>query len=262
MLIEAALVMIGLFGESQKLSANACDVIAAQTSVCTSGAMTGNGAVLNGTNTTPGVPGAKPGAQPGAKPGKGAKPGAPAPVPPPPLRDGYSVSTPAEPVLPRPVTLADIAGFVPTSGIDHMEPEGWMIVGLPANFYVTGSGYEVAGSLLGQPATVRFAPVSYRWTYGDGTSATRSTTGAPWAAQGLGEFETTATSHVYAARGTYFIDLTVTLTASYQFAGGAWRPIAGTLPLKANRLQAYAGAASTVLVERDCLTGPIGPGCE
>jgi hypothetical protein len=236
-----------------------CAIIGANSSSCTSGAMTGNGAVLNGTNTTPGVPGAKPVA--GA--GKGAKPkGAPAPVIPPPLRDGYTVSTPAEPVLPRPVTLSDIAGFVPSSGVDHMEPEGWMIVGLPANFYVTGGGYEVAGSLLGRPATVRFAPVAYRWTYGDGTSATRSTTGTPWAAQGLGEFEPTSTSHIYAARGTYFIDLTITLTASYQFAGGPWRSIAGTLPLKANRLQAYAGAASTVLVERDCLTGPTGPGCE
>jgi hypothetical protein len=256
MLIGATLIVVSLLSAAQIHSASACDLIASNTSVCTSGAMTGSGAVLNGTNTTPGVPGAKPGN--GAKPGKGA----PAPVPPPPLRDGYTVSTPAEPVLPRPVTLNDIAGFVPTSAIDHMEPEGWMIVGLPANFYVTGGGYEVAGTLLGQPATVRFSPVAYRWTYGDGTSATRSTTGAPWAVQGLGEFEPTSTSHIYSARGTYFIDLTITLTASYQFAGGTWRPIAGTLPVKANRLQAYAGAASTVLVERDCLAGPAGPGCE
>lgn len=221
--------------------------------------MTDTGAVLSGTNTTPGVSGPKTGK--GPKPGKGVL----APVAPPVLRDGYTVTTPSapsEPAPPRPVTLNDIAGFVPTSAIDHMEPEGWLVVGLPANFYVTGGDYEVAGTLLGQPATVRFAPVAYRWTYGDGTSATRPGPGSPWAAQSLGEFEPTWTSHVYTARGTYFIDLTITLTASYQFAGGTWRRIPGTVPVQANRLQAFAGKASTVLVERDCLDGPEGPGCQ
>src|SRR5690606_27128543 len=32
-----------------------------------------------------------------------------------------------------PITLADIAAFRPDPGVDHMEPNGWMIVGLDTN---------------------------------------------------------------------------------------------------------------------------------
>lgn len=269
-MLTALILAAVLTGSTIPSVVGSCSPFQSATASCTStsGSVTDTGAVLNGTTTHGGTranPGANPRSGASTKNGKaGSRPhgGASAPVSPPPLRDNYGVTMPSEPVPPRPVTLSDVAGFVPSSGIDHMEPEGWMIVGLPVNFYVTGGHYEIAGMLLGQPATVSFAPVAYRWTYGDGASATRTTTGSTWLAQGLSEFEPTSTSHVYAARGTYFIDLTITLTASYRFAGGSSHSIAGTVPLRANRLQAYAGTASTVLVANDCLDDPAGPGCE
>ena len=160
-----------------------------------------------------------------------------------------------------PITLSDIEAFRPTPPVQLMQPDGWMVVGLPTNFYTTTSAHNVSGELLGLPATVRFTPFSYRWRYGDGTSAVLSTRGAPWSTLGLREFDATATSHIYRASGTYVIDLDVDYTAEYRIRDGAWQRIPGTLRLPANRLTATAGEAVTVLVDRDCATAPSGPGC-
>ncbi|MER3389134.1 MAG: hypothetical protein RJQ01_03795 [Microcella sp.] len=160
-----------------------------------------------------------------------------------------------------PITLSDIEAFRPTNPVQFMQPDGWMVVGLPTNFYTTTASHTVNGELLGLPAAVRFTPVTYRWNYGDGTTAVLATRGATWRALGLREFDTTATSHVFRASGTYVIDLDVDYTAEYRIRDGAWTRINGALRLPANRLIATAGDAVTVLVDRDCATAPSGPGC-
>jgi hypothetical protein len=159
------------------------------------------------------------------------------------------------------VTINDLKNFPATPGTDHMEPNGWMIVGLDTNFYSVVGVEIVNGTLLGQPASVRFTPISWHWTYGDGTGATRGTPGSTWAAQGIPEFDPTTTSHVYTAKGTYFIDLSITFRAEYKYAAGNWTRVLGTITLPANRLEATAGDAKTVLVNRDCTQNPSGPGC-
>ncbi len=161
----------------------------------------------------------------------------------------------------RPITLADIAQFRPDPGVDRMEPDGWMVVGLDTNFFASSGVQVLDGALLGQPAAVRFTPVAWHWAYGDGATRTSGTPGAPWAAQRLREFDPTATSHVYRAPGTYVIDLTIDFAAEYRFGAGSWLDIPGVLPVPANRLIATAGSAKTVLVERECTINPAGPGC-
>lgn len=168
-------------------------------------------------------------------------------------RDDYIVSAP--------VTLSDLVNFRPAPGVDHMEPDGWMIVGLDTNFYATGGTQVQNGLLLGEQASVRFTPVRYHWTYGDGSGASRSTPGGTWRSQSINEFDPTPTSHVYTASGTYYIDLTIDFAAEYRWAGGSWTGIAGTIPVPANRLVATAGGAKTVLVEQECTLNPTGPGC-
>ncbi|WP_191281370.1 PKD domain-containing protein [Pseudolysinimonas yzui] len=142
-----------------------------------------------------------------------------------------------------------------------MEPDGWAVAGLDTNFYAITGPHVVNGTLLGRPADVRFTPVSYRWAYGDGTSATRSTPGGTWAALGIAEFEPTPTSHVYERVGDYTITLSIVFAAEYRFNGGSWRPVVGTLTVPANDLHIRVGTAKTVLVEHDCLANPGGPGC-
>jgi hypothetical protein len=163
-------------------------------------------------------------------------------------------------VLLRP-TLSDLVNFRPTPGVDHMEPNGWFIEGLDANFYATGGSSVQSGMLLGLPARVRFTPVAWSWTYGDGKSATRTTAGGTWKAQHIREFDPTNTSHVYTKPGTYYIDLTLTYRAEYTWGDSAWQSIDGYLYLPANRLRATVGDAKTVLFNENCAQNPGGAGC-
>ena len=207
----------------------------------------GDSVTIRGTIDAPG------GASGGATSGGGAS--TPPPQSPTAIdRPGYTAT--------MPVALSDLVNFRPTPGTDQMQPDGWMVVGLDTNFYARAAQHIKTGDLLGQPASVRFTPVRYRWTYGDGSSATRGTPGATWQALGVAEFEPTATSHIYRSPGTYYIDLTIGFSPEYRYAASTtWTPISGVIWVPANRLVAVAGGAKTVLVEDECTANPSGPGC-
>lgn len=160
------------------------------------------------------------------------------------------------------VTVSDIATFRPRPAFDRMQPDGWTIVGLDTNFWGVASTHIVSGTLLGRPADVRFIPIGYAWNYGDGGTRSSGTGGAPWESLGLGEFEPTATSHIYSAPGTYTITLRVTYRAEYRFDSSGWAQVVGTLTVPANDLVVTVGSsAKTVLVDQDCVQNPSGPGC-
>ncbi len=244
-----------------------------------SGEVGGGGATLIGEGSNPGSPGSGGGSSGGGNgngssgggTGSGGSDGA-----------GQQPTTPCQEVVegycqgdgqPKPgdavesdpgtpaITLSDVAHFRPEPPQQRMQPDGWMVVGLPANIYARTSPHVVSGSLLGAPAEVRFTPYSWHWTYGDGRTARHSTPGSTWQSLGLAEFDATPTSHVYRASGTYVIDLDVSYSVAYRFAGGPWTPLAGTIVLPAPPLTATAGEAVTVLVDRNCTTAPRGPGC-
>lgn len=174
--------------------------------------------------------------------------------------DGSACRSPIIATITSPVTLRDIASFRPTASVSHSQPNGWTIAGLDTNFYATGAQHVVDGVLLGQPASVRFTPVAWNWTYGDGHTATRDVPGAPWPSR-ADEFNPTPTSHIYRERATFTITLAVDYAAEYRYAGGPWVPIAGTLRVPANDLTLTVGSAKTVLVNENCNQNPRGPGC-
>lgn len=161
----------------------------------------------------------------------------------------------------QPISMSDIARFRPSTPVGSMEPNGWAVIGLDTNFFATGEAEVVEGSLLGHPASVRFTPVAWRWTYGDGTSATVSVPGGSWSSLGIPEFDPTPTSHVFRQAGTYAVDLTVEYRAEYRFGSLGWTRIAGVLAVAGNQLQATVGDAKTVLVSGDCTAKPRGSGC-
>lgn len=171
-----------------------------------------------------------------------------------------------DPAAPAPapdvvVTLRDIASFRPAKPGNGMEPGGWAIEDLPANFVAAASVEVVSGTLLGRPADVRFTPVGYRWTHSDGAVVESAQPGANWATLGLREFSTTPTSHSYAESGEYTVELSVVLRAEYRFAGSGWRAIAGTLSIAGEPQRVLVGQFDTVLTQGDCNTHPSGPGC-
>ncbi|MCU1409240.1 MAG: hypothetical protein JWM23_1320 [Microbacteriaceae bacterium] len=175
----------------------------------------------------------------------------------------YTVNcTPGSPCDPNLVVrISDLVSFTPATSASAMEPFGWTVVGLPTNFFASASVHTRSGLLLGFPAEVRFTPVGYRWDYGDGSARNSTSGGETWATLGLPEFSETATSHSFRDRATRVITLTVSYGAEYRFASQGWRSISGTLAVPADPLTAVVGDAHTVLIDRDCLRGPHGPGC-
>lgn len=159
------------------------------------------------------------------------------------------------------VTLRDIASFRPAAPGNGMEPGGWAVVGLPANFVAEASVQTLSGTLLGRSADVRFHPVAYRWTHSDGAVVQASVPGSTWEELAQAEFTETATSHVYARSGEHTADLTVVYVAEYRFDGSDWRWIDGTLAVPGEPRAVLVGEFDTVLVTGDCNIAPDGPGC-
>lgn len=69
----------------------------------------------------------------------------------------------------------------PTAPITIQPPGGRTLVNLPTNAYTTLTNPTTQTiTLLGQPVTIEATPVSYTWTWGDGTTETTTTPGAPY----------------------------------------------------------------------------------
>jgi hypothetical protein len=171
----------------------------------------------------------------------------------------------AEAPAPDAVTLSDLASFSPSAAVIRMEPSGWMLTGLPANFIAdTEAGRaafeETVGTLLGGPISVRFTPTAYTWSWGDGSSDTVATAGRTWEELGVPRFSETATSHVYGERGTVTVSLQITHRVEYSLGGAPWTSVVGTVATSA-AIDAYVGTARTVLVDGDCTEHPDDPGC-
>ena len=137
---------------------------------------------------------------------------------------------PAQPAQPaRVVTIADVARFLPTTGVLHAEPQGWAVVAVPANFWVDVAPVTVDGTLLDEPAEVRFTPRLYRWNFGDGGSRTTDQPGASWAALGQEELTETPTSHRYTQRGDRSALVSVVYSAEYRVGAGPWLGVVGAV---------------------------------
>ncbi|RUQ97092.1 hypothetical protein [Labedella endophytica] len=163
------------------------------------------------------------------------------------------------------VTLSDFASFAPTTPGIHMEPDGWMLRGLPANFIADTTSNSHDSTLFATPVTVRFTPHAYRWDWGDGTTDTFSTPGATWEDLDQDRFTETPTSHTYTERGTVTISLHVDYAVEYRLSAdgddaGSWTTVTGTVA-SSTTVDAYVGTATTVIVPEDCNVDPAGIGC-
>ncbi|MGB3413158.1 MAG: hypothetical protein WBA28_00425 [Microbacteriaceae bacterium] len=174
---------------------------------------------------------------------------------------GFQTTPPTPPTPQRAVTLADIAHFTPEPPRAIMEPNGWTVQGLPTNFYSSSRAHERQGRLFGLPVTVRFTPIGYRWSYGEGGTATHRVPGGTWASQSLAEFAPTTTSYRYQTLGNYTIRHQVLFLASYRFNGGNWQQIDGSILLPANDLHISVGNLETLLFEKSCQENPAALGC-
>ena len=204
--------------------------------------------------------------RPGSPPPENGGPATPPPAPPAPeeeeeqcgplgCRYNYEVGG-----LPD-VTLADLASFRPAAPQLTGEPAGFGVVGMPTNLVGEASEQHIPGTILDWDVTVRFVPAAYVFAHGDGTSATASTGGASWSRLGQAQFTPTATSHVYAERGTYPVSVTVRYAASVDFGTGAWIPVDGFVSATSGTYDVEVVEVRTALVDKTCRENPSGPGC-
>jgi len=235
--------------------ADSCPVIEQQTGGCSSsGSINGNGVDIGATQDRDGT-----GYSDGGGVGITDSSGDAAPIDPRVLRYNFDCAAPCA-TTPA-VHLSDLISFHPPAPTTSMEPNGWAVVNLDANFIAASSVSVQSGILLGAGADVRFTPGRYTWDYGDGGTRTSSDGGATWAHMKVPEFSPTSTSHVYRQTGTFTVAVNVTYSAEYRFAGQPWQKIAGSLDIPAPAFNVVVGDAKTVLVEGDCAANPAGPGC-
>jgi len=159
------------------------------------------------------------------------------------------------------VTVSDLVNFTPSAPTVAMEPNGWAVVRVPANFIAQSSPELHAGALLGYEAEVRFTPVRYDWNYGDGIRRSTSTGGQTWQTLGVPEFSETPTSHAYTVAGRFAAQVEASFTAEYRFAGQQWNDVSGIVTAASDTFEVLVGQAKTVLVSEDCAIDRSGPGC-
>ncbi|WP_307298185.1 hypothetical protein [Microbacterium natoriense] len=158
------------------------------------------------------------------------------------------------------ITITDLASFTPEPTSLLVEPGNAGIADMPANFLAAAAVHTQTGTLFDVPLTVRFTPVAYEYTYGDGSTATVTSAGMSWAELGQAQFTPTQTSHVYADRGTYDADVDIRYTAEIDFGLG-WYPISGELTSDGPVQQIQIFEAHTALVAHTCTEKPTAPGC-
>ncbi|WP_295101874.1 hypothetical protein [uncultured Microbacterium sp.] len=176
-----------------------------------------------------------------------------------PNRPAPPASAPSTPGAPT-ITISDLARFAPASIRATAEPGNVGIAGMPTNFTAAASTQIQDGELFGAPLRVRFAPASYIYTYGDGSSATVTTPGQTWEAIGQAQFTPTPTSHVYREPGVYPARVDIRFTAQVDLGGG-WIDIPGQLTTSGTTQEIRILEARTALVAHTCHENPAGVGC-
>ncbi len=159
-----------------------------------------------------------------------------------------------------PTSVSDLVAFQPLPPGIVIEPGAWSLPRVPTNIFSTAGVQSQSGTLLGWPIEVRFSPQTFRWSYGDGTSVTRSGPGSSW---GSNQFGATQTSHIFRAPGTYTVTLQVDYSVSYRFDQGGFVALAGLVTRAGPPATLQILRVNSVLVEEGCPSGGLVQGrCE
>lgn len=104
-------------------------------------------------------------------------------------------------------------------------PGGRTLVNLDTNFYTDNSGFTVIPvTLVQSEVRVQAEPVSYTWHFGDGTSDTTTSPGAPYPDLDV--------AHAYESADEVAVRVDTTYgNASFSVAGGPWEAIPSTITI-------------------------------
>lgn len=129
---------------------------------------------------------------------------------------------------------------LPPGAVRVQPPDGRSLVNIQTNLYVQARTVVLPTTLIGLPVQVRATPVSFRWTYGDGSGLVTADPGRPYPGM--------TTTHVYRRAGTMPVRLTTAYRGEYSVSGGPWLPVDGQAEVASPllTLQVYATRAELV----------------
>jgi hypothetical protein len=123
-----------------------------------------------------------------------------------------------------------------------VQPAGRTLVNLDTIVYTDESQvYRQTVTVLGFPVDVEAMPMSYTWSFGDGTSVTTTTPGRPYPAKDI--------THKYMKKAGVRLTLTTNYAARFNVAGTGWQYVEGTVPITGPATALQVREAVPVLVE-------------
>ena len=138
----------------------------------------------------------------------------------------YEPEEPEEPapaVVPVVVSARDVASLmVDGSGITRQPPGTTARVDMDLIAYTDPSTRSLSTTVAGTLVEVEATPASYHWDWGDATTTTTTSPGAPWPHQ-------TVTHRYHHPQHDVHLTLTTTWTARYRPQDGTWHDVQGTV---------------------------------
>jgi hypothetical protein len=151
----------------------------------------------------------------------------------------------APPAAPAPqVTAGVVQTALRRIGLPSLEartqPEDKTLVNFATIFYTNPRSFTRTLTLLGRRVQIHATPGSFRWHYGDGSTASTSTPGAP--------YPRTDVTHEYAdAHTTVETSVDVTYTARFRVGNGPWQTIPGAVTIAGPASPLRVSEATAVL---------------
>lgn len=123
----------------------------------------------------------------------------------------------------------------------QIQPKTRTLVNLKTIVYTKPVPVDQIVPILTWPVGVRASVAKYTWSFGDGTTETTSSPGAPYPA--LDVF------HQYKKRGSVAVSVTAHYTARYRVPGGSWQTLPGTVDIQGPATPLIVAEARPVLVD-------------
>lgn len=130
---------------------------------------------------------------------------------------------------------------LPPAELTIQPPDGTTLVNLDTNFYTAAEPFTTTVTLLDQTITLHIRPTAFTWTFGDGTTRTTTTPGAP--------YPDLQVTHAYTQPGTVTTQLTTTWSADYQIGTGPTHTVDGTVTMTSDPVPLRIREATPVLVD-------------
>jgi hypothetical protein len=146
----------------------------------------------------------------------------------------------AQPVVTSGVVLTALRRIGLPALRARTQPEDKTLVNFATIFYTNPQAFTRTVTLLGQPVQIHATPETFLWHFGDGSTSSTSTPGAPYPAKDV--------THSYLdAHVTVQTSVDVTYSARFKVGVGSWQTIPGAVTIAGPTAPLRISEATAVL---------------